>query len=366
MSGMGWGAEASGQGAFDNIQQLMQTRLLQQQMVETARANMAREKSNDNAAAEQKRRDDATEGNLVAEQIPGGALLDPTDPAVVLLRNTGRGSLITDKGVSAEPPPMLANPAAGPPTDLPGTIANSPSPMGRLLVKGATANQANVQTDNDRAAEIARIAAYDKQADNVRADAAQKSLDAYHTGMVNKKPAGASTLVPVKTKNPITGKTETRFVVKREGDAYESPDSAVTQNRADSALAVNQTGADIIQKLSDPSMAAIVGPALGRYNTVRDFIGDPPPEFAELAGQIESFALANMGVHGMRNIQGADEIKALLDKKHTPESMAAAIRGLMGFSQHFLENAGRTVAPKDKPPAETAVEKYLRLNPQGK
>ncbi len=44
---------------------------------------------------------------------------------------------------------------------------------------------------------------------------------------------------------------------------------------------------------------------------MREFIGNPPPELSELAASIESFALANMGVHGMRSVQGADEIKAL-------------------------------------------------------
>jgi hypothetical protein len=134
--------------------------------------------------------------------------------------------------------------------------------------------------------------------------------------------------------------------------------SATVENRAASAKAVNQTGQDIINQLSDPNVAAMVGPAMGRYNTVRDFIGNPPPELAQLAGEIESYALANMGVHGMRSAQGAEQIKTLLDKKHTPASLIATIKGLSQFSSHFMENEGQTSATPSAatPPKLSAAE----------
>lgn len=124
------------------------------------------------------------------------------------------------------------------------------------------------------------------------------------------------------------------------GQSFKKPAGATVANRLASAQAVTQTGQDITTELSDPAFAAQVGPALGRYRTLQDFIGNPPPEFAQLAGQIESYALANMGVHGMRSTQGAEMIKGMLTAKHTPESLIAAIKGLNGFSQHFMENEG--------------------------
>jgi hypothetical protein len=134
---------------------------------------------------------------------------------------------------------------------------------------------------------------------------------------------------------------------------------ATVENRLASAKAVNQTGQDIINQLSDPTVAAMVGPALGRFNTVRDFIGNPPPELSELAGEIESYALANMGVHGMRSAQGAEQIKALLDRKHTPESLIRTIKGLSKFSAHFMENEGGGSAPAaPKPTAAELLKKY--------
>lgn len=166
---------------------------------------------------------------------------------------------------------------------------------------------------------------------DIRNDIAQQRA----TAAQNKPPQ----LVPVTTVE--NGRPVLKFVPKVEGATYEKPPNATTENRLSSAQAVNQTGNDIIAKLSDPEIAAKVGPIMGRYNSVRDWVGNPPPELAELAGAIESYSLANMGVHGMRSAQGAEKIKQLLDQKHTPESLIATIRGLKRFSTHFMENEGR-------------------------
>lgn len=111
------------------------------------------------------------------------------------------------------------------------------------------------------------------------------------------------------------------------------------ESRLQSAQAVVQTGNDIAKVLSDPTVAAKLGPVLSRYNSIADFVGNPPPEFNNLAGLIESYSLANMGVHGMRANTGAEAIKQTLGLgRHTPESMLAALQGLNGFANHLLEN----------------------------
>jgi hypothetical protein len=165
-------------------------------------------------------------------------------------------------------------------------------------------------------------------------------------------------LVKVERKNAQTGKAETVYLPESEvrGQSFEKPASGIVQNRLDSAEAVNQTGNDIIAKLSDPAYAKTLGPALGRASSLRDFIGNAPPEYAELAGMIESYALANMGVHGMRSAQGAQQISRLLDGHHTPQSLIAAIKGLQGFSSHFLQNEGKTLPAVPGP-------RYLSTDP---
>lgn len=155
--------------------------------------------------------------------------------------------------------------------------------------------------------------------------------------------------IPVRVdfKDPTTGKTMTKWVPRSQlaGQEFEKPAPGTVENRLASAQAVQQTGKDIIAEIQDPKIAAQLGPAMGRYNSLREFLGDPPPELSKLAGEIESFGLANMGVHGMRSVQGAAQITSLLDRKHTPESLIAAIQGLSGFTSHFLENEGRSSSP---------------------
>ncbi len=130
--------------------------------------------------------------------------------------------------------------------------------------------------------------------------------------------------------NPVT-----KIVPKTAGASFAKPENATTANRVASAETVNKVGNDLIAKLSDPKYAATLGPTLGRFSSLQDFIGNPPPEYSELAGEIESYALANMGVHGMRSAQGAQQISKLLQGRHTPESLAATIRGLNTFSEDF-------------------------------
>lgn len=171
------------------------------------------------------------------------------------------------------------------------------------------------------------------------------------------KPPKPDKLTKVEYKDPATGKTVIEYLTDDQlrGQTFEKGAGMTVENRLASAEAVQQTGNDIIAKLSDPAYVKTLGPAMGRASSLRDFIGNPPPEYAELAGQIESYALASMGVHGMRSAQGAAQIKGMLDGRHTPQSLVAAIKGLNAFSAHFMQNEGR---PTQAPPSA-----YLSTNP---
>lgn len=368
--GMGLAGLNGAGGTKDAIAQILAQRLLEAKLAEETRSNKATESnradqvrlaSQDRADALKERQQTADEARVMkaVTMRQHGGEVTPSEQATEMAAGVPSSNYaphdanmksVSLSGFSSLPgaaSQMHPDPTAAP-VQPSGAMDMTENPA---RAKGSTWNGYTPQ--EIQLAQLSSIAG-DRTADNARADASGKEAHRHNVAMENKPPAGSSTLVPVKTKDPITGKTVTKFVVKHEGDSYESPESATSQNRADSAQAVNQTGNDIIAELSDPSVRNMIGPALGRYNTLRDFIGDPPPELSKLAGQIESFALANMGVHGMRSAQGAEHIKGLLDKKHTPESMVGAIQGLMGFSQHFLANAGRKVDEPTGPKAPQA------------
>jgi hypothetical protein len=182
--------------------------------------------------------------------------------------------------------------------------------------------------------------------------------------------AAGEKLTRVEHKDPETGRTVIEYLPQSaiKGQKFEKGVLGATESRLASAEAVKQTGDDMIANISTPAVRAQLGPAMGRYNTLKDFIGNPPPEYAELAGQIESYSLANMGVHGMRSAQGSRMIAELLNQHHTPESLVASIKGLNSFAVHFMENEGRKVTGGNAAPipgstdaaAPAKVEKWGR------
>lgn len=164
------GGAAGGQAALDDIlEKRLAAQIRAKQMEQQTWSNGMREKefaSNEElkhaqlaelAASHQAAEQDRALGraNTLADQIPPGVDLQQSDPAVGMLQNGGRGSLLTMRGEQAAAPPaaLLANGDNGQPQELPGTMPNSPMPSGpRLYTKSASATQQNTMADNDRAA----------------------------------------------------------------------------------------------------------------------------------------------------------------------------------------------------------------------
>lgn len=264
----------------------------------------------------------STEGRALNESMMPGTDFSPSDPMAKYLSSV-------PKMVQAPAPPesLAADPTQQGPVNLPGTIANAPSPdLGRLLTKTPTFKQEDTSEKLQLQQQLA-----DAKATNPK-------------------------LFPVDTIDE-NGRSVRKYLTADEvqGQTFRKPPNATTANRLDSAEAVSQTGNDIITQLSDPAVKAQLGPVMGRYNSLREFFGNPPPELAHLAGEIESYAFANMGIHGMRSVQGSNQINAMLDRRHTPESMIEFVKGLQKFSTNLLEGQGRKVPGATATPAAAAA-----------
>ena len=308
----------------------------------------------------------------VGEAIPAGAELPPTSPIVGRLQRIGQaqsnmtlpstqmaGGITLPGGAPSSLVPSEQDAADAAP--ITGTLRAMQSPEAlRSITKLPSATQQHQQDEADAKVEAARLAA-----ENRTEDIRQRGLDriAQIQAAAAAKPA-VDKLVKVEHKDPATGRTVIDYLPQSQvtGKTFQKGTAAAVESRLASAEAVNQTGNDIIAKLSDPAYAAAVGPAMGRFSKLQDFIGNPPPEFSDLAGLIESYSLANMGVHGMRSAQGAQMIAKLLNQPHTPESIIAAIQGLNGFSKHFMENEGRgnevPKPPTTPAPSSAPVRRY--------
>jgi hypothetical protein len=144
--------------------------------------------------------------------------------------------------------------------------------------------------------------------------------------------------------DPDTGRAVTKYI--RRGDLgkvglLDKPVSGVLENRLEASEAVVNTGDKMIQELYNPELQKELGPLMGQYNTLEDFFGDPPEKFKELAGRIHSYALAMMGVHGMRSAEAAQKIIDQMGLKHTPESLISMMKGLREFPVELLTQAHR-------------------------
>lgn len=301
----------------------------------------------------------------LADTVPAGTTLAPTSPIAGRLQRIGLAqpnmtlpSTQTVGGVALPADPNAAPDAAAAPITGMLRTMQSPSAL-RDYTKLASSKQQETQDAADARVEAARVAAENRGNEND-----QKSLDriAQIQAAAAAKPAVEKTL-KVEHKDPISGKTVIEYLTPSQvkDRTFEKGTSSMVENRLASAQAVQQTGNDIIAKLQDPNYSKNLGVAMGRFSKLQDFIGNPPPEFSELAGQIESYALASMGVHGMRSSQGAEKINHMLSQPHTPESLIGSIKGLNGFSQHFMENEGRGTSSPSAPspaPATSNRTKY--------
>ena len=337
-------------------QQFQNSRLLSSDARDNRRMDQSDQYRQDTLTEQKRQHDiaasDRTDDNNRAlnDQIPAGSFFEDAPAQQQII-----GRLQAVGGM-----PMTPNQQERPKIDegplLPGDTGGEKK---RGYLKLASEKQQENQGAADAKVEAARLAVESRTNEND-----QKAKD--RLAQIQAAAAGrpvADKLVKVEHKDPATGRTVIEYLPQSDvrGKTFQKGSGATAESRLQSAEAVNQTGDDIVRQLSNPTVAQSLGPALGRFAKMSDFIGNPPPEFSELAGQIESYALANMGVHGMRSVQGAEKIKALLDARHTPESLAGAIRGLGAFSKHFMENEGRggkPAASEAKPTAADLIKKY--------
>lgn len=293
----------------------------------------------------------ATEGEKIGAGLTPGANVAGQSNVIRALSAAGLTPQHTDATLSSTNLSGVAtNNDAGPGMDAPRITR-----IARTANPGQAAKDIFQGTAQQHAAAQARI---DKQTaiDNARSDkvdaAAQAKADkedllkvaaglrpppqGHFSFQPGKGPNGEDAMYRVNTQ---TG--ETTIVKPGDGGTIgKGPKvNATTENRLQSAKAVVQTGGDIERLLRDPKIAQQLGQVMSRYNNVADFVGNAPPEWSELAGAIESYSLANMGVHGMRSATGAEAIRQTLGQgRHTPESIISALKGLNGFSNHLLEN----------------------------
>jgi len=143
--------------------------------------------------------------------------------------------------------------------------------------------------------------------------------------------------------------------------------SATTANRVDaakSALEVSGGLQDYIGQHKD-----VLGPMIGRYNTLAAAAGAGDPVATELIGALMSYSSLQPQIHGFRSAEFVEKIRQLINIKQTPESLLGAIRGIDAAAK-AVSNRGRAgagVGPHavPVPPAGLSPEVEKRLKALG-
>lgn len=131
---------------------------------QTLASNQARQAALDQEAAQQKA---SSEANALGDQLPPGAFLDVSDPAVSMMQKGGRGGLLTRSSR-----PMTADEFQGPLQEGQGVPDTQTSPG---FLKTASQKQIDTNTDNARQQAALDSAEADRAA--ARAQSAQQHND---------------------------------------------------------------------------------------------------------------------------------------------------------------------------------------------
>lgn len=138
--------------------------------------------------------------------------------------------------------------------------------------------------------------------------------------------------------NPIPNKQATPF----------RPTTAA-RGKGEQASTIIDAGEQLVHHIQENSDQ--IGPLASRYGNLTSFIGNPPPEYRELAAELASWIALHPAAHGFRGLNAVQEFeKAFGPIAMTPEALIAGIRG----SYNTMGALQRTATPKTTGPARNS------------
>jgi hypothetical protein len=120
------------------------------------------------------------------------------------------------------------------------------------------------------------------------------------------------------------------------------------KSKAEQAEVIKTAGDTLIAHLSQ--FGGDLGPVLGRYNSLADFVGSPPPDYKYLASEIASWIALHPAAHGFRGVRAVEEFqKAFGGTYNTPESLVSGIRGAYNTMDALQSVGTPNTVSKPKP-----------------
>lgn len=153
--------------------------------------------------------------------------------------------------------------------------------------------------------------------------------------------------------------TEFNQDTKREGmDFRESGPTTMMRDRSQQANIIGETSKQLVQDIT--TMKDHIGPVMGRYGTLTDFIGNPPPEFARLASELTTYIALQPAAHGFKGLRAVQEFeKSIGTPIRTPEALINAIGGNVQGLQPMM-GAGEWTPPVRATPRSMAAPRLQK------
>lgn len=379
--GMGIGTAFGAEGAADALRQIIKARIEAQQrdqelaqqtftnnrltandarLAEEHQANMEDRRTAQQATAEDR---SVGRANTLADQIPAGAELAPTDQGVGMMQGGGRGSLL--RGNMTLPSTQTSGGMTMPDdsgASIRGSLRSMSSPEAlRSYTKLPSEKQAEHADTADAKVEAARVAAENRTNDNDQK--AQDRLAQIQAAKAGRQPAQHYS-EPKDVWNPKTGQFEPAATTFNTSTGAYEPVKGVAPSGAHKAApgaaqeaAWTSKRTDAVNKLSivDKSIDAardLIGPGQGRVATFEQMLGNPDPRISDLKTKLLSIKDQVAGALTMSNRQPSPVVlkrfDELLGTQLTPESLHAAtnaLREMLGPNDASAVAAGAKADP---------------------
>lgn len=279
-----------------------------------------REMAREHDMAETSRqRDDA---RALGESIPGGTVLDPTDPAATMMQAGGQGSLLKMQ---------QGRPAVDTGPLEPGDTGDARQPG---LLKMRSFGQANIEAGRKA------------QADTLeRQNTVDTERERHDRAMEGKPPA----IALVNTESGFQTKEDVAKKLKA-GETVGGPESAQTKNRRDLADAVGSHFDDVNQLLDEAEKKGLLGPLAGR--TFVEFMAGKVgstgnTENDQLLGDLRTqLGMVRTGVAALHGRTGANvgiakDIERKMDESYMdPNIIRGGLKGLKSWVDKYAAKKG--------------------------
>jgi hypothetical protein len=286
------------------------------------------------------------DGRALAEEIPGGTVLDQGDNAISQIQKGGLGGLL--RGIRATSATPLEQPNA---VGGESTVSSDPD-MASFAGKEIPATsriKLRTQAQNEKKIADERDASRDEAAQG-----RDEATAAYRERMLNKPQSPSIAIVPtadgiqwVDRRNPAGGAQPLKGAG---GEQLQQPDPAAIRTRRDLATSVGSHFQDVHDLLDEADRRGLLGPLKGR--TYLEFMSGKVgstnnPENDELLGELRTqMGMVRSGVAQLHGRAGANQgIAQSIEKKMDegymdPNMIRGGLKGLEKWVNTYATKKG--------------------------